>query len=62
MMTIVNEILERDPVPVQDWEWDIDAGQAVQPGRGGLKGTGGPVSRRRRRRDQLAAHVAQRVG
>jgi hypothetical protein len=62
MMPIVNEILERDPVPVQDREWDIEAGQAVQAGRGGFERTGGPVARCRCRHDQLTAHVAQRVG
>ena len=62
MMPIVNEILERDPVPVQDRERDIEAGQAVQAGRGGLERTSGPVARCRCRRDQLTAHVAQRVG
>ena len=61
-MPIVNELLERDPVPVQDREWDIDAGQAVQTGRGGLERTGGPVPHCCRRLDQLTAHVAQRVG
>ena len=62
VMPIVNEILERDPVPVQDREWDIEAGQAVQAGRGGLERTGGPVARCCCRHDQLTAHVAQRVG
>src|SRR6476659_1202571 len=39
MMPVVNEILERDPVPVQDRKWDIEAGQAVQAGRRGLERT-----------------------
>ena len=41
---------------------DIEAGQAVQAGRGGLERTGGPVARCCCRHDQLTAHVAQRVG
>ena len=62
VMPIVNEILQRDPVPVQDWEWDVDADQTVQPGRSGLKGSVGPISRHRRRHDQLTAHVAECIG
>ena len=62
VMPIVQEILERDPVPVQDRERDIEAGQAVQASRGGLERTGGPVARCCGRRDQLTAHVAQGVG
>ncbi len=62
VVTVVNEILECDPIPVQDREWDIDAGQAVQPGRGGFKRTRRPVASLHRRRDQLTAHVAQRIG
>ncbi len=62
VMTIVNEILERDPVPVQDRKWDVEAGQAVQAGGGGFERTGGPVARCCGRHDQLTAHVAQRVG
>ena len=61
VMTVVDEVLERDAVPVQHGERDVDSVEAVQPGRGRLERAGWPMSCSGGRRDELAAHVAQRI-
>ena len=61
VVTVVDEVLQGDPVPVQHRERDVDSVEPVQTGCGGLECAGGAMSRGGRRRDQLASHVAQRI-
>jgi hypothetical protein len=40
-VTVVDEVLQGDPVPVQHRERDVDSGEPVQTGGGGLQCAGG---------------------
>ena len=61
VVTVVDELLQGDPVPVQHRERDVDSVEPVQTGCGGLQRAGGAMSRGGRRSDELASHVAERI-
>ena len=62
VVTVVDQVLERDPVPVEHRERDLQSVESVQPGGRRLKRSGRPVAGSSSGGDQVAAHVAQRIG
>jgi len=61
VVTVVDQVLERDPVPVEHRERDLQSVESVQPGGRRLKRSGRPVAGSSSGGDQVAAHVAQGI-
>ena len=62
VVTVVDQVLERDPVPVEHRERDLQSVESVQPGGRRLERSGRPMAGSSSGGDQVAAHVAQGIG